>query len=258
MKKLTLIERMHFLHRRLRYAHRTEPDTIRFIRDFVSRGDYVLDIGANRGIVTWFLAQAAGIEGKVIAFEPQPELIPVLNAVKETFGLHQLSIVNKGLAESPGVLDLYREYAGSTGSTLGATRHTKESIPVQVVPLDVFLYEEWERTGGPAEQRSKVSFVKCDVDGFERQVFSGATQMLSSDRPILLIEINETDKPSMCELLAAHGYHDFWFRFRNRIYAGQMSSQIAFHHSNAHYRNFLFMHDSDPRRAMLEEFERHQ
>ena len=34
----------------------------------------MLDIGANRGIYSIYMSHSAGINGKVIAFEAQPEL----------------------------------------------------------------------------------------------------------------------------------------------------------------------------------------
>lgn len=251
MQKLSLFERLHFLHRRFRYAHRSEPDTIRFIQEFVRRGDRVIDIGANKGIVTWFLAHSTGPEGEVLAFEPQPELIPVLGAVMTTFGLGQVNIIDKGLSDAPGILPLYREYAGSTGTMVGATSHTTESIPVEVVTLDQFLRErEGER------ERPRISLIKCDVDGFEKQVLRGATQTLRSDAPALLIEIGEPDIPDMAEFLAKHGYRDFWFYFRHKLYAGDMTERVAYQHDNARYRNFLFLHEQDPRKATLERFTR--
>ena len=114
MKKYTLFQRLHFLHRIWRYKNRTEPDTVRFIRDFVKKDGVVLDIGANKGIVSWFLCKAVGINGRVLSFEPQPELIPVLEGLKTTFGLEGLTIFNIGLAETLGTKTLFRACSGST------------------------------------------------------------------------------------------------------------------------------------------------
>jgi FkbM family methyltransferase len=240
---MRLFERLHFLHRRLRYAYRTEPDTICFIRDFVDRGDRVLDIGANKGIVTWFLARATGPQGEVLAFEPQPELAPALEDIKRTYGLSQVEIVQAGLADAPGVLPLFRERAGATGTLVEAGKAARSSIEIELVRLDDFL---GERAGAPP-----VRFVKCDVDGFERQVFAGATRLLSTDRPLLLIEIGEDDLSGMRELLADFGYRDFWFYFKGSLLHGAKTEDVGYRHANARYRNFLFVHDLDPRKSRL-------
>jgi FkbM family methyltransferase len=242
MKSFTLLERLHFLHRRLRYAYRTEPDAVWFIRTLVSPKDSAIDIGANKGILSWFLASAVGPQGIVFAFEPQPELIPALEAVKSTYGLEQLEIIHKGLADSAGILSLYRERAGSTGTLKGGTLHSKQTIPVDVISLDQFLEER---------DAPRVNFIKCDVDGFEAQVFRGAIQTLAEDSPALLIEINETDLASMAKFLADYGYHECWFRHKNVVYAGCMTNRVPYRHKNARFRNFLFLHDSDPRKSNI-------
>src|SRR5688500_12933920 len=48
------------------------------MRKYVRPGDSVFDIGAHLGFYTLLLAKLAGPEGKVFAFEPNPELLPSL------------------------------------------------------------------------------------------------------------------------------------------------------------------------------------
>ena len=61
----------------MRYCYRTEPDTASFIGDCVNKGDVCLDVGAHKGVVTHMLTKRVGDKGKVIAFEPQKERIPI-------------------------------------------------------------------------------------------------------------------------------------------------------------------------------------
>jgi FkbM family methyltransferase len=242
MKHFSLLQRLHFLHRRYRYAYRTEPDTVRFLRELVIPGNRVLDIGANRGIITWFLARQVGSSGEVFSFEPQPELIPELLSLKSTYNLEQVNIINKGLADAPGTLPLYRSRACSTGTMSRNDSHTAESISVNVITLDKFL----EERGHPP-----VHFIKCDVDGFEATVIRGSIRTISRDCPILLIEISENDVSAMATFLSNYGFHDFWFMFENRLYPGTETSRVRYRHTNARYRNFLFIHRRDPRRDRL-------
>ena len=51
----------------------TEPHLQRIIREHVSAGDTVYDIGANIGYVSLSLAKSVGPTGHVIAFEPVPK-----------------------------------------------------------------------------------------------------------------------------------------------------------------------------------------
>ena len=47
-----------------------EPETIDFIENNVSQGNYVIEVGANVGIQTLHLAKKVGAKGRVFAFEP--------------------------------------------------------------------------------------------------------------------------------------------------------------------------------------------
>ena len=63
--------------------------------------------------------------------------------------------------------------------------------------------------------RSKrVSFIKCDVEGHELEVFRGGTRVLAEDRPNLLVEIEQRhlrhDIRESFGFFAALGYHG-WF-----------------------------------------------
>ena len=73
----------------------------------------MLDIGANKGIYSIYMSRVAGQNGKVIAFEAQPELKKYLFDVKQTFALDNLEIVNTALSSVSGVMTLHRESVGS-------------------------------------------------------------------------------------------------------------------------------------------------
>jgi FkbM family methyltransferase len=238
MKKYTLFERLHFLHRIWRYKNRTEPDTVRFIRDFVKKDGVVLDIGANKGIVSWFLCKAVGINGRVLSFEPQPELIPVLEGLKTTFGLEGLTIFNIGLAETLGTKTLFRACSGSTGNMVASAGGSDELLSVEVTTLDHFL----NQIGLP-----DINFIKCDVDGFEDKVLMGSSETLKRCKPALLIEISQCDLDRIREYLALFGYSNCCFMFKNKIHPAKLSGELPFRHKNAPYRNFLFIHDNDLR-----------
>ena len=72
---MRLFDRLHFLHRAWRYRLRAERDELAFVLSRDLRGATVLDIGANRGIYSYWMHRVVGATGQVIAFEPQPELV---------------------------------------------------------------------------------------------------------------------------------------------------------------------------------------
>jgi len=68
-----------------RYRLRTEKDDIRFLLNKDLKGDTVIDIGANKGIYSYWMSKKVGEEGKVVAFEPQPKLMDHLTQLKADF-----------------------------------------------------------------------------------------------------------------------------------------------------------------------------
>ncbi len=53
---------------------------------FVNKGDVVFDIGAHLGFYTLLLSNLVGPQGKVFAFEPNPELLPSLERSRGSAG----------------------------------------------------------------------------------------------------------------------------------------------------------------------------
>ena len=70
-----LFHRVYFLYKPLYSLYKTVLDrgerTI--LRRIVRPGMMVVDIGANIGVYSRFLAGLVGVDGKVIAFEPSPD-----------------------------------------------------------------------------------------------------------------------------------------------------------------------------------------
>jgi hypothetical protein len=69
------------------------------------------------------------------------------------------------------------------------------------------------------ERNQRVSFIKCDVEGHELEVFRGASDILKSDRPNLLIEIEQRhfDAPieSRFKFFQENGYIGFFLSYAN-------------------------------------------
>ena len=228
---LSFGERVHYYHRFWRYARRTEPDTVRFIREEVKPGDVALDIGANKGIVAWFLAKQTGEAGRVIAFEPQPEMVSQVERVTRAFRLPNVEVHGVGLSDRRDTARLYRGEAGSTANLVSGRDWQKEELEVDIVTLDSFVAEN---------DIGRVNFIKCDVDGYEVPVLAGASGVLERDGPILLIEISEQDLDEVSAVLRERGYDEGVFWYRGRRYPAMDTARVAYRHESARFRNFLF------------------
>lgn len=180
-----LLKRAHFLHRAWRYRLRSEKFGVTFLRSRELRGRTAVDIGANQGIFSYWMSRCVGPEGRVVAFEPQPELAAHLQELRRGFGLNRLEIVEAGLSSAAGELTLHRpkDFWGGAGFQESTVDDgTCDLIRVQVTKLD-------DHFAGHADR--PIAFIKCNVEGHELQVFQGGQRILTQDRPDLLFECHE-------------------------------------------------------------------
>jgi FkbM family methyltransferase len=159
------IDSAHFLVRCLRYRFRTEKLQIKTMMRLQLRGATVLDIGANKGIYCFWMMRAVGPSGRVIAFEPQPEMRDGIERHKSRFDWRNLRVINVALSNSDGSMNLSRQRIGDGSATLELTRRrsTDATLDVQVTRLDAM----------PSETFPDLKFIKCDVEGHELNVFFG-------------------------------------------------------------------------------------
>ncbi|MEQ8735773.1 MAG: FkbM family methyltransferase [Rhodospirillaceae bacterium] len=175
---------------------------LRILKDIVPAGRAALDVGANKGVYTWLLADLAS---HVHAFEPNPKAYQWLDrslpknvsayplALSDTNGQSTLFLPQRGRGYSNQMGSLNRNKAESPHAT----------VPVDVKTLDSFAFEN-------------VGFIKIDVEGFEAEVLRGAKETLKRCKPTLLIELEErhTGRPiesSIMEIVAL-GYEAHFMR----------------------------------------------
>src|ERR1035437_9981543 len=143
-----------------------EPETVRCYKRIVKAGDVVLDIGANIGAHTLFLAQAVGTNGKVYAFEPTDYAYAKLSknrslnpGLADRIHCFQCMLVDPETAgkPTPGLYSswplkadagLHELHQGRLMTTAGAQARTLDSV-ILSLGLD------------------RVDCIKLDIDGFE-------------------------------------------------------------------------------------------
>lgn len=151
----------------------------------IRQGDWVIDVGANIGVITSQLCAAAGGTGPVWAFEPVPANLGRLRSLKERNGLSQLQIFPFAVGAEAGAAEMGMPPPGRSGwGSITKSWDVAERLPVQVRPLDALVSD-----GAPDGQQ--VRFVKIDVEGFEPEVLQGAASMLTEHRPLVFCEFND-------------------------------------------------------------------
>lgn len=158
------------------FAGAWEPDTVATIQKLVPRGGVAIDVGANIGFISLVLASQVGPGGRVIAFEPTEWTYRRLVA---NVGLNEalpIVTVQAGLSDRARLCD---EADIPYGYRLDG-KVVSERQRIRMTTLDGYLQEH------PVD---RLDFIKCDTDGMEEEVFSGAMETLRRFRPALHFEL---------------------------------------------------------------------
>lgn len=93
-----------------------EPEVTEVFLSHVMPGDVVLDIGAHIGYYTVLAARSVGNEGRVIAFEPDPQNYSLLVKNVAKNGYRNVTAVQKAVSWNSGYAQLYQTAGSSEAS----------------------------------------------------------------------------------------------------------------------------------------------
>lgn len=176
-------DQLRWRYRAWRYRLKLEKHEVGLILDHLKPGDTAIDIGAHKGAFTWWIRQATGRSGRVIAFEPQPVLAHGLAKLVQEKAFNNVTVENLGLSSEPGTLTLHVPTGGpspgATFETRGDEAGQNDKIPIKVTTVDQYATEH---------DLPAIRLLKIDVEGHELEVFRGAAQRLQQDRPNILFE----------------------------------------------------------------------
>lgn len=197
-----------------------------------------MDIGANRGIYTYWMSKKAGKNGRVFSFEPQPELGGFLLDLKKSFNLENVMIENKGLSEKEGKFYIFRDFVGSGGARLAQKgeelpeNSDLHKVEVAVTTLDTYFQDR---------KIDNLSFIKCDVEGHELSVFKGGEKLLKKHMPTILFECTheEAQKGEIFSFLTNMGYRGF-FIINGKKIDYKAFDQHPYRKPTESHRNYIF------------------
>jgi len=181
----------------------------------VEKATIAVDVGANKGAYTYALSKVVGNNGLVVAVEPIEELAVYLQRACVQLSL-PVKVEQCALSAEEGEGELFIPVIDGRLQTGFATLDKKNQNEgdlrkVKLRRLDDMLCGRSQR----------VSFIKCDVEGYELEVFRGSTGILKSDRPNLLVEIEQLhfDRPiaEHFDFFRKQGYSIFFIDGYNDI-----------------------------------------
>lgn len=182
------------------YGEYSEGEVAVF-RQCISPDSAVVEVGANIGAHTVFLAKHVGPQGRVWAFEPQRIAFQTLCANVALNHLTNVYCSMQAVGAQPGVLrvpQLVPTLENNFGGlALGGFDRGDE---IELVTLDHMKLPGCE-------------FLKIDAEGMEREVLTGAIDLIVRTQPILYVENDYDDRrDALIRFIDSLGYVMYWHK----------------------------------------------
>lgn len=156
------------------YKRYTDRNKISLLKEKITPGMKVLDVGANIGFYSKLLAQLVGAGGAVYAFEPDPTNFIHLKKIADKY--KNIVPIQAAIGNRTGKTRLYlsqqlnvdhQSYPGAEG---------RESIEVPAYRLDDYF-----------NQREIFDFIKIDIQGYDYYAFQGAENLVRRSGNLMVL-----------------------------------------------------------------------
>lgn len=190
-------------------------EEVNFFKRFIPKGSLAIDIGSNIGDTTVPMALAAGKEGLVLGFEPNPHIFKILQvnaalnpnktniaplpyAITDTDGefyynSSEASFANGGISAEP------TKYHGSF----------QLSEKIKGINLEQYLQLHY------ADRIEQLSFIKIDTEGYDKEIIRSIQPVLKQYKPVIIAEcfakLTEAERGELYNLLVQNGYEVYYF-----------------------------------------------
>ena len=161
-----------------------EKQTCEAIKRFLPPDGVLIDVGANIGAIAIRAAKIYCPSGLVLGFEASPTIYRYLIQNVEFNSVKNIKLYPNAVGRENGKQVTFFEAPESKfGMGSMANRFHGNQVDVEMLTLDHAL---------SSMRISKVHVLKVDVEGFELDVFRGASALIEGDEPpVIIFEFND-------------------------------------------------------------------
>jgi len=142
----------------------------------VKNGMTVLEIGANIGFFTMLFAKLAGENGKVFAFEPDPDNFRLLEKNIKANNYKNAECVRKAVSKRTGTARLFISEEHHGDHRIFDSFDGRRSVEIETVAIDDFM-----------PQGASVDFIKMDIQGAEYSALQGMERTIKNSGPLIML-----------------------------------------------------------------------
>jgi FkbM family methyltransferase len=136
-----------------------------------------VDIGAHTGYYS-ILTSTLFPQSRITALEPGKEFIKEFQMSIDINNVTNITILDVAAGKENSTGILHMQGSGSSLSPWFKSTTSSEARTVHIKTLD-----------GLFHSKQSVEFIKIDAEGFEYEILQGAKSLLSSEKPLLYVEI---------------------------------------------------------------------
>ena len=174
-----------------------------FIKKIIKPDFVVVDIGANLGYFAKSFARLTP-QGKVICIEPVPLFNQTLTYFLKKFKHVEIHPIGLGNEDSQLTMALPKSN-GIIRTGLPHILKKNEIIEQDTECIDV----EIKNSNSFFDRISKIDYIKCDIEGYEKTVFECIESTLELHRPIVQIEIARDNMNYFLDLFKKLNYSQY-------------------------------------------------
>lgn len=173
-----------------------EPAVQLALRDLITPGTTVFDVGANLAGLSILMSRLTGPAGSVCAFEASPRIIELTQGNIIASGCSNIHLYHNAVFSESGQ-EVMVFAGGHLNDSLFHQGEFQEQVgkPVRTLALDDFV----------RHQRLKPDLVKMDIEGAEFDALLGFQNTITECKPHLILETSPRDMRCW-DLLTQNGY----------------------------------------------------
>jgi FkbM family methyltransferase len=174
-----------------------------FVKKLISKGDTILDLGANLGYYSILFARWTGRTGKVFSVEP----IALYNRIfqRKAKKYNTICLYSYALGNEEKSVEL----VSSPGAGFLRTGLPHVYDPQKDGNIDEQEFKFTAQMRIPAQlfaSLDRIDYIKCDVEGFEYTILANMKDILRRCRPKVQVEVWPENEKSILRLFAELDY----------------------------------------------------
>ena len=193
------------------YLGYSEPETARFLMNFLRPGMVFWDVGAHIGEFSLLASRKIGDTGRVEAFEPNPQLSDLIHCTVEANRLTNVTVHTCAVTDRTSVA----EFVIDSEPAVSHMRASEEANDAAMIAVSTVALGDFHLQCG-----YRPHLIKVDVEGAEKMALQGAQSLLQlppETAPVWVTEFAPENCARYhyhpCELLnefRLQGYKNFW------------------------------------------------